>query len=85
MRFGTSLNFQLGYLSEVPMNAALEHALQDWYPVAMVGELAPGELKHSKLLGVDITVLANHVDSATESTPTITVRADRRRSVCPSQ
>ncbi len=58
------------------MNAALEHALQDWYPVAMVGELAPGELKHSKLLGVDITVLANHVDSATESTPTITVRAD---------
>lgn len=58
------------------MNATLENALQDWYPVAMVGELAPGECKQSQLLGVDITISANGTNNAAGSTTEINVQAN---------
>jgi len=36
--------------------AGLEHAQDDWYPVAMVGELPLGDTRQSRLLGSNITL-----------------------------
>jgi phenylpropionate dioxygenase-like ring-hydroxylating dioxygenase large terminal subunit len=38
------------------MMDGLAHALKYWYPVAMVGELMPGQIRHTRLLNVDITL-----------------------------
>jgi len=38
--------------------SGFEHALKYWYPVAMANELAEGEVKHTRLLGTDITLRA---------------------------
>ena len=37
----------------------LQYALDDWYPVAMVGELSDGQTRHSRLLSSDIRLCGN--------------------------
>ena len=44
------------------------HALDDWYPVAIENELAPGQIRHTRLLGCDITLTGNSNGGLTANT-----------------